>query len=43
MKNIFTYLAVAAMTLFVSCSSDSIIADGENVILEEGTMASKPA
>ena len=43
MKNIFTYLAVAAMTLFVSCSSDSIITDGENVILEEGTMASKPA
>ena len=43
MKNIFTYLAVAAMTLFVSCSSDSIIADGENVILEEGTMASRPA
>ncbi len=43
MKNIFTYLTVAAMTLFVSCSSDSIIADGENVILEEGTMASRPA
>ena len=43
MKNIFTYLTVAAMTLFVSCSSDSIIADGENVILEEGTMATKPS
>ena len=43
MKNIFTYLTVVAMMLFVSCSSDSIIAEDSEVILEEGTMATKPS
>ena len=42
MKNIFTYLTVVAVMLLVSCSSDSIVADGE-MILEEGTMATKPS
>ena len=42
MKNIFTYLTVVAVMLLVSCSSDSIVADSE-MILEEGTMATKPS
>lgn len=43
MKNIFTYLTVVASMLLVACSSDESIVANSEVILDEGTMATKPA